>query len=148
MAAECWLQEVIHRQQMLCDHKQEDFCQSHESNCLPRCCCARHRASSRCFYYSRQTFTPAPRREQLAKLKLRLSHSASLITSEGFKVSSTFKASAQYSSSSVFFLLQRLLPCDIWYCSSISNATTTNKAINKSTLYLLMWSHQGICKVY
>lgn len=31
---ERWLQGVIHRQQMLPDHKQEDFCQSHESKWL------------------------------------------------------------------------------------------------------------------
>lgn len=51
------------------------------------------------------------------KLKLRLSRAASLITSEGFKVSSTSKASVRYSSSSVLFLLQRLLPRYMWYCN-------------------------------
>lgn len=35
MTARGWLQEGIHRQQMLCDHKKKDFCQSHVSNCLP-----------------------------------------------------------------------------------------------------------------
>lgn len=115
MAAECWLQEVIHRQQMLCDHKQEDFCQSHESNC--------HAAAHVTEPHQGAFIIPGklllqPRGENnWLKLKLRLSRAASLITSEGFKVSSTSKASVRYSSSSVLFLLQRLLPRYMWYCN-------------------------------
>lgn len=127
---ERWLQEVIHRPQMLWDHKQEDFCQTHESSGLPRCCCA-CQSLIKVLLLFQANFIPTPRREQLAKLKLRLSHSASLITGERFKVSSASQTSVQCSPS--VFLLPTSDTAKI--TSSISNAALANKAFNKGSLF-------------
>lgn len=88
----------------------------------------RHRASSRCRYYSRQTCIPTLRREQLAKLKLRLSHSASLITSKRFKVSSTSKTSK----TSLLLLLSSSL------CQLLPTATSDATMITVLSRMLLL----------
>lgn len=107
MVAECWLQGEIRRQQLLRDHKQEAFCQRHESNCQAWCCSVLHGASSRCYYYSRQTCISAL--QKVDKLELRLSHSGSLITSKRFQVSSGAKTSNPVS----FFLCYCLITTKI-----------------------------------